>query len=92
MVFFFFEKQIGGNRDGRNQSTKIHFDSPVKIIEKKKKAAKIQRLTNNEQHSTPSLWSTFRTAGVWVTRACVIFNVLVTHFIVDQNQKLLWSL
>lgn len=55
MVFFFFEKQIGGNRDGRNQSTKIHFDSPVKIIEKKKKAAKIQRLTNNEQHSTPSL-------------------------------------
>ena len=51
----FFEKQIGGNRDGRNQSTKIHFDSPVKIIEKKKKAAKIQRLTNNEQHSTPSL-------------------------------------
>ena len=52
---FFFEKQIGGNRDGRNQSTKIHFDSPVKIIEKKKKAAKIQRLTNNEQHSTRSL-------------------------------------
>ena len=51
----FFEKQIGGNRDGRNQSTKIHFDSPVKIIEKKKKAAKIHRLTNNEQHSTPSL-------------------------------------
>ena len=24
------KKQIGGNRDGRNQSTKIHFDSPVK--------------------------------------------------------------
>ena len=46
---------IGGNRDGRNQSSQIHFDSPVKIIEKKKKAAKIQRLTNNEQHSTPSL-------------------------------------
>ena len=55
VFFFFFEKQIGGNRDERNQSTKIHFDSPVKIIEKKKKAAKIQRLTNNEQHSTPSL-------------------------------------
>ena len=52
---FFFEKQIGGHRDGRHQATKIHFDSPVKIIEKKKKAAKIQRLTNNEQHSTPSL-------------------------------------
>ena len=49
----FFEKQIGGSRDGRNQSTKIHFDSPVKIIEKKKNVAKIQRLTNNEQHSTP---------------------------------------
>ena len=47
----FFEKQIGGNRDGRKQSAKIHFV----IIEKKKKAAKIQRLTNNEQHSTPSL-------------------------------------
>ena len=42
---FFFEKQIGGNRDGRNQSTKIHFDSPVKIIEKKKKAAKINSET-----------------------------------------------
>ena len=55
MQWCFFEKQIGGNRDGRNQSTKIHFDFPVKIIEKKKKAAKIQRLTNNEQHSTPSL-------------------------------------
>ena len=40
MVFFW--KTNGGNRDGRNQSTKIHVDSPVKIIEKKKKAAKIQ--------------------------------------------------
>ena len=26
------KKQIGGNRDGRNQLTKIHFDSPIKII------------------------------------------------------------
>ena len=51
----FFGKTNRGNRDGRNQSTKIRFDSPVKIIEKKKKSAKIQRLTNNEQHSTPSL-------------------------------------
>ena len=50
MQWCFIEKQIGGNRDGRKQSTKIHFV----IIEKKKKAAKIQRLTNNEQHSTPS--------------------------------------
>ena len=74
VFFFFFEKQIGGNRDRRHQSTKVHFDSPLKIIEKKKKAAKIQRLTNYEQHSTPSLWSTFRMAGVWVTQACVIFN------------------
>ena len=24
------KKQIGGNRDGRNQSTKIHFDSLIK--------------------------------------------------------------
>ena len=53
MVFFW--KTNRGDRDGRNESTKIHFDSPLKIIEKKKKAAKIQRLTNNEQHSTPSL-------------------------------------
>ena len=74
MQWCFIEKQIGGNRHGRNQSTKIHFDSPVKIIEKKKKAAKIQRLTNNEQHSTLSLRSIFRTVGVWVKRACVIFN------------------
>ena len=52
MQWCFVEKQIGGgggDPDGRNQSTKIHFDSPVKVIEKKKKAAKIQRLTNNEQ-------------------------------------------
>ena len=52
MQWCFVEKQIGGgggDRDGRNQTTKIHFDSPVKVIEKKKKAAKIQRLTNNEQ-------------------------------------------
>ena len=55
MQWCFFEKQIGGNRDGRNQPSQIHFDSPVKIIEKEKKAANIQRLTNNEQHSTPSL-------------------------------------
>lgn len=55
MQWCFIEKQIGGNRDGRNESTKVHFDSPVKVIEKKKKAAKIQRLTNNEQHSTPFL-------------------------------------
>ena len=55
MQWCFFEKRIGGDRDGRNESTKIHFDSPLKIIEKKKKAAKIQRLTNNEQHSTRSL-------------------------------------
>ena len=51
----FYRKTNRGNRDGRNKSTKIHFDSPVKIIEKKKRAAKIQRLTNNEQHSTLSL-------------------------------------
>ena len=32
------KKQIGrGNRDGRNQSTKIHFDSPVKNFKKKLK-------------------------------------------------------
>ena len=43
----FYRKTNRGNRDGRNQSTKIHFDSPVKIIEKKKKAAKIQRLTTS---------------------------------------------
>ena len=55
MVFFGKTNWGEGDRDGRNQSTKIHFDSPVKIIEKKKKAAKIQRLTNNEQHSTRSL-------------------------------------
>ena len=48
----FFWKTNRGNRDGRKQSTQIHFDSPVKIKEKKKNAAKIQRLTNNEQHST----------------------------------------
>ena len=40
--------------DAINQ-LKIHFDSPVKFISKKKKAAKIKRLTNNEQHVTPSL-------------------------------------
>ena len=53
MQWCFIEKQMGGggDRDGRSQSTKLHFV----IIEKKKKAAKIQRLTNNEQHSTPSL-------------------------------------
>ena len=72
----FFEKQMVGYRDGRNQSTKIHFDSPVKIIEKKKKDAKIKRLANSEQHSTRTLGSTFRTAAVWVTQACVIFNAL----------------
>ena len=55
MQWCFIEKQIGGNRDGRNESTKVHFDSPVKVIEKKEKAAKIQRLTNKEQRSTPSL-------------------------------------
>ena len=60
MQWCFFEKQMGGiggggGRDGRNQSTKIRVDSPVKIIEKKKKAAEIQRLTNSEQHSTPTL-------------------------------------
>ena len=53
MVFFW--KTNRENRDERNQSTQTYFDSPVKIKEKKKNAAKIQRLTNNEQHSTPSL-------------------------------------
>ena len=51
MVFFW--KTNRENRDERNQSTQTYFDSPVKIKEKKKNAAKIQRLTNNEQHSTP---------------------------------------
>ena len=46
MQWCFIEMQIGGNCDGRNQSTKIHFVN----IEKKKKAAKIQRqLTSNTQ-------------------------------------------
>ena len=40
--------------DAINQ-LKIHFDSLVKVISKKKKAAKIKRLINNEQHVTPSL-------------------------------------
>ena len=39
MVFFW--KTNRENRDERNQSTQIHFDSPVKIKEKKKNAAKI---------------------------------------------------
>ena len=40
MVFYRKNKWGGGgNRDGRNESTKVHFDSPVKVIEKKKKAA-----------------------------------------------------
>ena len=30
-------KQMGVNRDGHNQSTKTHFDSSVKILQKKKK-------------------------------------------------------
>ena len=59
--------------DAINQ-LKIHFDSLVKVISKKKKAAKIKRLINNEKHVTPSLWSTCRSVKVWVTRASVIFN------------------
>ena len=40
MQRYFIKKQMGGggNRDGRNQSTKIHFDFPVKKILKEKES------------------------------------------------------
>ena len=58
MVFFWKTDGVGGG-GGPRWTQPINdnsfFDSPVNIIEKKKKAAKIQRLTNSEQHSTPTL-------------------------------------
>ena len=51
MQWYFINKQIGGNRSGRNQSTKIHFNSPVKIIYKKRKLLRFKdlQMTSNPQ-------------------------------------------
>ena len=38
------KKQIGVNRDGHNQSTKTHFDSPVKIFKRKRKLLRFRDL------------------------------------------------
>ena len=38
------KKQIGGNRDGRNHSTKIRFDSPVNFFERKRKLLRFRNI------------------------------------------------
>ena len=55
MQWCFIKKQIGGNRDGRKESAKVHFsfDSPVKKLYKRKR--KLLRFRDLQLISSVSL-------------------------------------